>query len=52
MEWHALKIMKYHNVFYCRNIATQGLLKQSFKKHLQFEINCLKLYLLNEEDMN
>jgi hypothetical protein len=44
MEWHALKLMKYHNVYY-DNITTQGLLKQSIKQHLQFEINCLELCL-------
>jgi hypothetical protein len=22
LEWHALNIVKYHNLFYCHNIAT------------------------------
>jgi hypothetical protein len=49
MEWHALNIAKYHNVYYRCTIATQGILRQLFKQCLQFEINCLKLCLLDEE---
>jgi len=38
LEWHALNIVKYHNVFYHHVIATQGLLKHYLKQHLQFEV--------------
>jgi hypothetical protein len=48
MEWHALNIVKYHNVYYHCIITTQGIL-EFFKQCLQFEINCLKLCLLDEE---
>jgi hypothetical protein len=27
LEWHALNIVKYHNLFYRHTIATQGLSK-------------------------
>jgi hypothetical protein len=47
VKWHALNIMKYH-VSQHHTITTQGLLKWFFKQHLQFEVNYLKLCLLNE----
>lgn len=33
-EWHALNILKHHNVFYCHTIAPQELLKCSLKQPL------------------
>jgi hypothetical protein len=51
LEWHALNIMKYHNVFYYHTIATQGLLRCSFKQCLQFEVHGLKLCFLHDANI-
>jgi hypothetical protein len=48
LEWHALNIVKYHNVFYRHVIATQGLPRHYLKQRLQFEVHYLKLYFLDD----
>jgi hypothetical protein len=48
LEWHALNIVKHHNVFYCHTIATQGFPRCFLKKRLQFEVHCLKLCFLDD----
>jgi len=48
LEWHALNIVKYHNLFYCHNIGTQGLPRWSLKQCLQFELQCFKLCFLDD----
>jgi len=39
--------MKYHNIFCCTIIVTQGFPSQFFKQCLQFKLNCLKSCLLD-----
>ncbi len=46
LEWHALNIVKHHNVFYRHNIVTQGFPRRSLKQHLQFEVHYVKLCFL------
>jgi hypothetical protein len=48
LEWHALNIVKHHNVFYHHTIATQGLPRCFLKQHLQFEIHYLNLCFLDD----
>jgi hypothetical protein len=50
-EWHALNIMKHHNVFYCHTIAPQELLKCSLKQCLQFEVHYFKLCFLDDANI-
>ncbi len=47
-EWHALNIVKHHNVFYHHIIATQGLPRCSSKQGLQFEVHYLKFCFLDD----
>jgi hypothetical protein len=49
MEHHALNIVKYHNILYHYIIIVQVFLKWFYTTNLQFEINCLKLCLLDEK---
>lgn len=51
VEWHALEIKKYFNVSYCHTIIAQGFPMLSFKQHLQFEITCLKKFLVDDFDI-
>jgi hypothetical protein len=48
LEWHALNIVKYPNVFYHHTIATQGPPRCSLKQCLQFEVYYLKLCFLDD----
>jgi hypothetical protein len=50
LEWCAFNIVKYHNISYHHTILTQGLLKQSLKQCLQFEINHMELFSLNDSN--
>jgi hypothetical protein len=38
-KWHALNIVKYHNVLYRHTIVTQGLPRHFLKQHLEFEVH-------------
>jgi hypothetical protein len=49
--WHALNIVKYHNVFYRHTIVRQGLPKHILKQHLQFEVHCWKLCFLDDANI-
>ncbi len=48
LKWHALNIVKHHNLFYHHTIATQGLPRCYLKQCLQIEIHYLNPCFLDD----